>query len=221
MKKVYPLDLLKYPIIVCLLCFASCKSSHVFKSSVFTDESYHSSYDDTTLTIDNSSILMPYNRFIDPAGTVIRFGNPAWENHSLDCSLIAEQNVLVVEDRFGLAFLDVQNNKMLFHLDYDGAYKGLMSTYSGIKILEEEKTVRIYWGASLPDRGKSSFILEAIWDGKKATISNSIPFDGIAPSPMALPNDIAVTNEAGENYLYIVLNGNNQLVKIRLRDKHI
>jgi len=163
---------------------------------------------------------MPYNRFIDPAGTVIRFGKPTLENHSLDCILIAEQNVLVVEDRFGLAFLDVQNNKLLFHLDYDGVYKGLMSTYSGLKILKEEKTVRIFWGASLPDRGKTSFILEAIWDGKNATISNSIPFDGIAPSPMALPNDIAITNEAGENYLYIVLNGNNQLVKVRLRDKH-
>jgi YVTN family beta-propeller protein len=121
----------------------------------------------------------------------------------------------------GLAFLDVQNNKLLFHLDYDGTYKGLMSTYSGIKILEEEKAIHIFWGASLPDQGKNSFILEAIWDGKKATISNSIPFDGIAPSPMALPNDIAITHEAGENYLYVVLNGNNQLVKLRLRDKHI
>src|SRR6187549_3393173 len=134
---------LRYSIAFFVLGIISCTSSRVYKTSVVTDNSYHSSYDDTTLTVDNTSILMPYNRFIDPAGTVIRFGKPTLENHSLDCILIAEQNVLVVEDRFGLAFLDVQNNKLLFHLDYDGVYKGLMSTYSGIKILKEEKTVRI------------------------------------------------------------------------------
>ncbi|MFI5132586.1 MAG: alkaline phosphatase family protein, partial [Chitinophagales bacterium] len=214
------------PIFRCLIfiysvSIISCNSSKAYKTSVTSYKDYQQNYDDTTMTVDNSSILMPYNRIIDPAGTVIRFGDPARENHSLDCVLITEQNVLVVEDRFGLAFLDVQNNKLLFHLDYEGTYKGLMSTYSGIKILEEEKTVHIFWGASLPDQGKNSFVLEAIWDGKKATIGNSIPFDEIAPSPMALPNDIAIANEAGENYLYVVLNGNNQLVKLRLRDKHI
>ena len=38
---------------------------------------------------------------------------------------------------------------------------------------------------------------------------------------MALPNDIAIDKEDGENYLYVVLNGNNQLSKLRLKDKKI
>src|ERR1035437_3383341 len=211
--------ILKFLFIVCAVCFVSCKSSRIYKTSVTDGSSYHSTYDDTTLTIDNSSILMPYNRFIDPAGTVIRFGNPALENHSLDCALLSGQNILVVEDRFGIAFLDVKNNKLLFHLDYDGDYKGLISTYSGIKILQEEKSIHIFWGVSQPDQGKRSFILDAIWDGKRATINNSISFDAIAPSPMALPNDIAIHKEDGKNYLYVVLNGNHQLTKIRLSDK--
>ena len=213
--------LLKCTIVIGIAGIASCKSSRTYKSSVKADNPYYSRYDDTTLTIANSSILMPYNRFIDPAGTVIRFGNPALENHSLDCALLPGQNVLVVEDRYGIAFLDVQNNKLLFHLDYEGIYKGLISTYSGIKTLQEEKSIHIFWGASQPDQSKSSFILDAIWEGKKATINNSISFDAIAPSPMALPNDIAVNKENGENYLYVVLNGNHQLTKIRLSDKKI
>ena len=101
--------------------------------SVATDENYHSSYDDTTLAVDNSSILMPYNRFIDPAGTVIRFGNKALENHSLDCVMLPDGKVLAVEDSYGVAFIDVKQNKLLFHLEYSGNYRGLMSTYSGIK----------------------------------------------------------------------------------------
>lgn len=214
-------NLLGYSIIICVLSITSCKSSHIYKTSVVIDHGYHSRYDDATLTVDNSSILLPYNRFIDPAGTVIRFGSPTLENHSLDCAMLPGQNILAVEDRYGLTFLDVQNNKLLFHLDYEGPYKGLMSTYSGIKTAEFEKSIHIFWGASFPDQKKNSFIMDAVWDGKKATINNSIPFDGVAPSPMALPNDIALNKEDGENYLYVVLNGNNQLTKLRLRDKKV
>jgi YVTN family beta-propeller protein len=161
---------------------------------------------------------MPYNRIIDPAGTVVRFGNPSLENHSLDCALLPGGKVLAVEDRYGLAFLDVVNKKLLFHLDYDGTYKGLMSTYSGLKVLEEQEGIHIFWGASNPTT-KTSFILDAIWDGRKATIHSSIPFAAVAPSPMALPNDIAINKEGTDNYLYVVLNGNSQLTKIRLHDK--
>jgi len=220
MTNLSTVNLLRYSLAICVLTFASCKSSHIYKTSVVSDSNYHSSYDDTTLTVDNSSILMPYNRFIDPAGTVIRFGDPTFENHSLDCALLPGGKILVVEDRYGVAFIEVKDNKLLFHLDYRGIYKNLMSTYSGIKILEEESAMHVFWGASNPST-KSSFILDAIWDGKKASINNTISFDAVAPSPMALPNDIAINKEEGENYLYVVLNGNSQLIKLRLSDKKI
>src|SRR5215218_5096151 len=70
--------------------------------------SYKSPYDDTTLAIDNSTILLPYNRFIDPAGTVLRFGKVSLENHSLDLALLPASNQMVVEDRYGLAFIDYE-----------------------------------------------------------------------------------------------------------------
>lgn len=199
--------------------FVSCKSSKVFKSTISKDE-YHSSYDDTTLTVDNSSILMPYNRFIDPAGTVIRFGNDALENHSLDCALIPDENILAVEDRYGVAFIDVSEKKLLYHLNYVGAYRGLMSTYSGIKTYRDEKGEHVLWGASNPYK-KVCVILDAVWDGKKAEIKDSISFAAKDPAPLALPNDIAISNENGERFLYVVLNGNNTLEKIRLAGKKV
>lgn len=220
MKNLIISQFLKSLIAVIILSFAACRASRVYKSSVVTDNNYHSNYDDTTLTVDNSSVLMPYNRFIDPAGTVIRFGNPTLENHSLDCALLPGGKILAVEDRFGLAFIDAKENKLLFHLDYTGTYKGLMSTYSGIKVLEDKKLVHIFWGASNPST-KNSFIIDAVWNGKKADINNAIPFDAVAPSPMALPNDIAINKENGEDYLYVVLNGNSQLTKLRLSDKKV
>lgn len=212
--------ILKYCFAVCFFCFTGCKTSQIYKSSVVDGNSYHSSYDDATLSIDNRSILMPYNRFIDPAGKVIRFGNPALENHSLDCALLPGEKILAVEDRYGLAFIDVQKNALLFHLDYAGTYQGLMSTFSGIKVLAEENKVHLFWGASNPG-SKASYILDAEWDGSKAMIKNSFSFDPVQPATLALPNDMAINKEAGINYLYVVLNGNNQLTKIRLSDKRV
>lgn len=163
---------------------------------------------------------MPYNRFINPAGTVIRFGNPSLENHSLDCALLPGEKVLVVEDRYGLAFINVKENKLIYHLDYDGNYNGFISTYSGIKVFEAQDEIKILWGAANP-LTKVSSILEASWNGKKAQINTSIPFKAVAPAPMSLPNDIALNKEDGETYLYVVLNGNSQLVKVRLSDQKI
>lgn len=163
---------------------------------------------------------MPYNRFIDPAGTIIRFGDSELENHSLDCALLPGEKVLVVEDRFGLAFINVREGRLIYHLDYDANYDGFMSTYSGIKVFEDKGGIKIFWGAANP-RTRVSSILQASWNGKIAEITHSIPFKALAPAPMSLPNDIALNQEGGETYLYVVLNGNNQLVKVRLSDQKI
>src|SRR5205085_11250245 len=141
------------------LGFTSCAASRINKTHVKNSSSYHSSYDDRTLATDNGAVLMPYNRFIDPAGTVIRFGNKTLENHSLDVALLPDGKVSAVEDRYGLALIDVQSKKLLYHLDYEGAYKGLISTYSGIKVWLAGTTVHIFWGATNPAT-KISFILD-------------------------------------------------------------
>jgi YVTN family beta-propeller protein len=198
-------------------------------SSCFTNKGYHisagtygSAYDAATLKVDNSSILLPYNRFIDPVGTVIRFGKTSLENHSLDLALLPFNQQIAVEDRYGLAIIDIKTNTLLFHLDYDSnpAYNDFMSTYSGIKVLPEGNTARIFWSATNPAT-RVSFVIEATWDGKTAVFKDPIRFNPVAPAPMALPNDLAIAKEEGETYLYVVLNGNNQLVKLRLRDKKI
>ncbi|MDB5231103.1 MAG: beta-propeller fold lactonase family protein [Chitinophagaceae bacterium] len=205
--------------LICFLSMVSCKTTKPVSLTVTGPREHHSNYDDTSLAINNSSVLMPYNRFIDPAGIVIRFGNGVLENHSLDCVLLPGDKVLAVEDRYGVAFIDVQNKKLLYHLDYTGTTQGLMSTYSGIKFfVDEGAAVHILWGAANPT-SKSSLVLDAIWDGEKAKISTTYTFPAVAPAPMSLPNDIAIAKEGQDNYLYVVLNGNNQLTKIRMKDK--
>src|SRR5215217_7932951 len=119
------LQQLSYSIAVIALSLAACRSARINTFSAVKEGAYHSSYDDTTLAIDNKSVLMPYNRFMDPAGTVIRFGNPRLENHSLDCVMLPGGTVLAVEDRYGVAFIDVQNYSLLFHLGYEANYSGL------------------------------------------------------------------------------------------------
>ncbi len=200
-----------------LIIFSSCIFQKKFHFSV---EQYKSPYDDTTLTVDNNSILLPYNRFIDPAGTIIRFGKLNLENHSLDLALLPDPGKMVVEDRYGLAFIDYNEKKLLYHLDIDATNRGFMSVYSGVKVLNENNSTQIFWGAANPT-SKASYIMIAVWDGKKASMKDSIRFDPASPAPMSLPNDIALKKEQDETYLYTVLNGNNQLVKMRLRDKKI
>ena len=166
--------------------------------------------------------MMPYNRFIDPVGTVVRFGNPDLENHSLDCTLLPDGKVLAVEDRYGVAFIDVQTNEVLYHLEYgrDKANKHLMSTYSGIKAVDIKGSTHIFWSAANTD-DKRSVVMDAVWDGKKATILQNVEFPPIAPAPLSLPNDIAVVKEGEEYFLIVVLNGNSQLCKVRVSDKKV
>jgi len=204
--------------VVLVPVLASGITPRTYHSSVVTDTKYHSFYDDTTLTVENSKILLPYNRYIDPAGSVISFGTPTLENHSLDCVLLPGGKVLAVEDRYGLAMIDVKEKKLLAHLDYTGSYKGLMSTYSGIKVMELENGIHIYWGATNPT-AKTSYIVDALWDGKKATVADAFAFKGLEDSPMALPNDIAIRKEGNEKFMYVVLNGNSRLIKLRMSDK--
>lgn len=206
-----------------LLFLVCCTTSRTYKTSVARYSDYHSSYDDTTLSPLNSTVLMPYNRFIDPAGTVIRFGNKQLENHSLDCALLPSSRVLVVEDRFGLAFVDVAGQKLLFHLDYgvNNEYKGCISTYSGMKVWDSAGTVHVFWSASNTS-SKRSYVFDALWDGKKAVITGVLPFEPVKGlSVLALPNDICIMQEGGDTHLFVVLNGNNQLVKVRWKDKKV
>ncbi|WP_018617973.1 bifunctional YncE family protein/alkaline phosphatase family protein [Spirosoma luteum] len=183
---------------------------------------YKTATDDSTLASSKSPFLMPYNRIIDGAGQSVSFGDASLENHSLDAVLLPDKQTLVVEDRFGIAFFNVKTHQLLSRWDYNkgSALKGSMSSFSGIKAIVQHDSTYIFWGAG--GRGKpNSYVMQAVWDGTRAQLIQTIPFEPVAPATIALPNEVAVKEENGELYLYTVLNGNNQLVKIRVADRKV
>ncbi|WP_300599929.1 bifunctional YncE family protein/alkaline phosphatase family protein [Niabella sp.] len=184
-----------------------------------TADPYHATYDNSTLTRNELPVLMPYNRIIHPAGSVLRYGDPNLENHSLDLKRIPGTWLVAVEDRYGISVIDYRQKKLLASWTYTGTiYKGFMSTYSGIEVIQRGKDTRIFWSAAQSGQ-KRSAVFEAVWNGKSLEIKDTIGFASIAPAPLALPNEVAVHTEGGIPYLYVVLNGNNTLEKIDLTNK--
>src|ERR1700744_5811553 len=137
-----------YLVTLLITCLMAC---HSFKKNDSGGDqgqaNMHSAYDDSTLTNRVLPVMMPYNRLIDPAGKVIRFGDPRFENHSLDVKLIPQGHVLVVEDRYGITLIDTTQNKVIAKWAYndDQRYSGLMSTYSGIKTWATGSETNIFW----------------------------------------------------------------------------
>ncbi|HEV3325137.1 MAG TPA: phosphoesterase, partial [Puia sp.] len=189
---------------------------------------YRRPYDTSMLGIGEGPMLLPYNQIIDPAGSVLRFGSKERENHSLDAVLLPGRDVLAVEDRYGVTFIRVPENKLIGSLGYGkGPYKDCMSTYSGIKTYTDvDGQIHVLWSAaaspghgSYLSEGNRSFLMDAIWDGHNGRIVSALSFSALSPSPLALPNDIAVQREGADVYVYVVLNGNSRLVKIRWKDQ--
>ena len=174
----------------------------------------HSPYDDSTLHGARLPVLMPYNRLIAPAGPTVAYGDPNLENHSLDAQLIPETNLLAVEDRYGIALLDTVQRQVAARWTYaaDKRYRGAMSVYSGLKVVREGDEAHIFWTAANGGT-RQSFVLEAVYAGGRLSIRRALEF-AAAGAPLALPNDLALTTENGRPYLYVVLNGNNQVVKL-------
>ena len=217
MKQTLTLVLL---ICICLFTFGK---EHSHKHSKDKEQNaYHSFYDDSTLLQRAGPILMPYNRYIDPAGTVVSFGNSEKESHALDCVLLPDGKTLAVEERFGVAFINTQNNQLISYWEYgaEKAMKSFYSVYSGIKALSHDGQTHIFWTAA--DNGSHrSLLIDGVWTGGKMQIKDTTGFAAYGPAPLALPNDIAINYELGEYFIYVVLNGNNQLVKLRLKDKKV
>ena len=183
---------------------------------------YKTATDDSTLAGSKSPFLMPYNRIIDGAGQSVSFGDASLENHSLDAVLLPDKQTLVVEDRFGIAFFDVKTHQLISRWDYNKGsdLRGSMSSFSGIKAIVHHDSTYIFWGAG--GRGKpNSYVMQAVWDGSRARLLQTIPFEPLAPATIALPNEVVVKEENGELYLYTVLNGNNLVTKIRVADRKV
>jgi hypothetical protein len=100
-------------------------------------QAYHSFYDDSTMLARTGPILLPYNRYIDPAGAMVTFGIRDNESHALDGVLLPDGHTLAVEERFGIAFINTNTNELISYWEYGAqkAFKNFVSTYSGIKTL--------------------------------------------------------------------------------------
>ncbi len=156
---------------------------------------------------------LSYGRMLSPAGKVIYFGDSTLENHALDCALSPDEKWLAVEERYSIVFINTQNNKVFYTLPFRST-KGLettMSTYSGITWYPGKEKDYVLW--SCANRTGGSFVVKASWNSSEAKIAQMFFYPAIEPASVALPNELLIRQESGKDYLYVVLNGNNQLVK--------
>jgi len=158
-------------------------------------------------------ILLPYNRIIQPAGLQISFGDHSLENHSLDAALSPDGKWLAVEERYGITFISATDNNIKYRLanDENPELSGGMNTYSGIIWHTGNEKPEVYW--SMIGRGNKSYVVSAKWDGKKAIVGRKFEYKAAPKTAMALPNEILIRKEESKEYLYVVLNGNNKVIK--------
>jgi len=159
---------------------------------------------------------LPYGRMLSPAGDQIYFGDPTLENHALDCALSPDGKWLAVEERYSIVFINTKEDEVshTLHFRNTGELESAMSTYSGITWLPGSHKDYVFW--SCAERKGRSFVVKAGWDGTRAEIEQIFRFPPEAPAIVTTPNELLIRKESGRDYLYVVLNGNNQLVKLDL-----
>ena len=159
-------------------------------------------------------IELPYDRYLQPAGQQVIFGDPKFENHALDCSLSPDGSWLAVLERESVVILNTGNLKIAgqYYLKDFPREHDLTNCYSGITWRRDENHNQLLWSAAGRNQ-YASYIIVAEWDGSKLRVVNYFNYKSLAPAKNAVPNDMLVTNESGRNYLYAVLNGNNQIIK--------
>ena len=176
---------------------------------------YNNAYSQSVFSLTDSSFktALPFDRIIQPAGKQILFGDSLLENHALDGSLSFDGKWLAIEERYSIVIISTSENKVVFTLRIKDS-KDLfdaMNTYSGIRWYNHDKDNYLIWSAA--GRNNLSFVIQAKWDGSKAFIYRTFRYKANAPATLALANEVLARNENGKEYLYTVLNGNNQVVK--------
>ncbi|MBK6285104.1 MAG: hypothetical protein IPF54_22880 [Draconibacterium sp.] len=163
-----------------------------------------SSYEMQTLADSILPVMMPYNRWIDPAGEQIYFGDKELENHALDCAVSPDGKWIAVEGRYSVVIISSETNKIVHRLLLsDILEKGKMSgTFSGIKWHSENGKDMLYWSAS-GDGGKS-YVIKASWDNKKLEVVKTFVFEAKSPSEVALANELVVSEENGALFFYLL-----------------
>ncbi len=199
-------------------CCLSCHSlKNLDSATTGEQEKHYADYDQGSLHPVSLPVLMPYNRIIRPAGKAVSYGDPNLENHSLDLQPIPGSDLVAIEDRYGIAILDPGSRRIISRWSYadEEAYHGYMSTYSGIQVIKDGQGVSIFWSAA-HGVDPTSKVFQARLKGRSLNVVRTFDFVPKGDSPLALPNELAITLENGNQYLYVVLNGNNSLEKIEV-----
>src|SRR6476661_2868257 len=179
-------------------------------------------FESKNLDVSNKYAVLPYNRLVKSAGSVVTFGDPQLENHALDLCLLPGSGAIAVEHRTGMVIMKEGSGAIIGGLSYDtiAQYSGLNSTYSGITSFSSSGKTYICWSAAAGEQISSALMI-AEWNGTQVTNVAHVSFNKVPPAELALPNQVIANVEGGEVYLYVTLNGNNQLVKLRFSDSKI
>jgi len=158
---------------------------------------------------DTAGINMPYNKVLKPAGKMIIFGDSALENHALDVALSPDKKYLAVEERYSVLVLDAGKDSILFSYSVRDNIPHTANTYSGILWVNIRGKSTLFWSAR-------NTVFRAIWDSLKLSVINTYHFDPEGEARASLPNELVFSDSDGHPVLYIVLNGNDRLVKLDL-----
>lgn len=171
---------------------------------------HFSEYEEQSLAGNQLPVLMPFNRWIAPAGFQIYFGEKQLENHAMDCAASPDGKWIAVEGRYSIVILSAATNKIVERVTLKDLLKeNLMNTFSGICWRKTGDDYELYWSAS----DDNSYVVKALWNGRKLKLDDTFDFAAEPPAKSALPNEVVVTEENGTPFIYVVLNGNNRLVK--------
>jgi len=183
-------------------------------------DDYLSSYENKTMTPDQVPVLLPYNRWVDPAGTQLFFGNKNLENHALDVAISPDGKWLAVEGRFDMAIISIAENKIVSTIQLSDYFKNQIkgNTFSGICWRQEGELTQLFWGAMSKEQ---SVVIKANIANGKFGDAEYFPFEKEAPASTSLVNEVLYRNESGAPALYVVLNGNNKVVKMNPDTKEI
>ncbi len=167
------------------------------------------------------SLKLTNDRNLFSEGTQVFFGDSLLENHAMDAVLSPDGKWLAVEERYSLVIIDTKQKKVIYTLpltripELTKSMQRAMNTYSGIQWNKINENECISWSFVCGNPQKS-YVIQVKWNGHSANVVHLFKYNALKPAETALPNELMIRRENGIYVLYVVLNGNNQLLKQNL-----
>jgi YVTN family beta-propeller protein len=159
------------------------------------------------------TIEMPYNRILKPAGKLILFGDSTLENHALDIALSPDKKHIAVEERYSIVIIDATTNSVVYTFPVRRKLNSIC-TYSGIKWVDLNGRSTIFFSVR-------NMVVKAEWNGRKLKAIKTYRFLPEKGAHASIPNDIEIEKAGNTFTAYVVLNGNDKLVKFDINSGKI